>query len=350
MSTGLHHVHATGGAGEEFVRDERIQHKTARVFVQSEQTPRLCARQTQARHIEKFAPDPAEKLLIVVQPSRVAHHDLRIACARSGRHCPLVQYDMRAVANLVALAARRYEIIVRSDMRQRGADQRIPGGRERIRTSRKSEPSEHDRTHVVIRVVDDDATMLRSMALLLEAAGYRVKTYDGAEAFLGDRDPSPGCAVLDLHMTGAGGLELQQSILETDNPLAVIFLTGRGDVRSSVRAMKRGAVDFLTKPVSGEDLLDAVRRAIALDHTARRERRARAQLRARYEALTARERQVFGLVAQGLLNKQVAAALGTSERTIKAHRANVMRKMGAESVADLARAAERLAVPTSAGE
>jgi FixJ family two-component response regulator len=188
------------------------------------------------------------------------------------------------------------------------------------------------------------------MALLLETAGFRVSTYDSAEAFLSDRDTSPGCAVLDLHMTGAGGLELQQAILEAENPVPVIFLTGRGDVHSSVRAMKRGAVDFLTKPVAGDELLDAVRRAIALDRTARRKRRERAQLRARYDALTAREREVFSFVARGLLNKQVAAALGTSERTIKAHRANVMRKMGAESVADLARAADRLADATSAGE
>jgi FixJ family two-component response regulator len=114
--------------------------------------------------------------------------------------------------------------------------------------------------------------------------------------------------------------------------------------------MKSGAIDFLTKPVSGGEVLDAVRRALALDQAARRERRARALLRARYEALTAREREVFTLVAQGLLNKQVAAALGTSERTIKAHRANVMRKMAAESVADLARAADGLADVMSPGE
>jgi FixJ family two-component response regulator len=192
--------------------------------------------------------------------------------------------------------------------------------------------------------------LLRSLALLLETAGFRVNTYDSAEAFLSDRDTSPGCAVLDLHMTGAGGLELQQAILAAENPLPVIFLTGRGDVHSSVRAMKRGAVDFLTKPVPGDELLDAVRRAIALDEAARQDRRERAQLRARYDALTVREREVFTLVARGLPNKQVAAALGTSERTIKAHRANVMRKMGAASVADLARAADRLADVMSAGE
>jgi FixJ family two-component response regulator len=199
----------------------------------------------------------------------------------------------------------------------------------------------------IVRVVDDDPALLRSMVLLLETAGFRVKTYDSAEAFLTVRDNSPGCAVLDLHMPGAGGLELQQAILSTDNPLPVIVLTGRGDVRSSVRAMKGGAVDFLTKPVSGDELFAAVRKAIALDEAARRDRLERAQLRERYDALTPREREVFALIAQGLLNKQVAATLGNAVRTVKAHRANVMRKMEAESVADLARAALALDIDVS---
>ena len=247
---------------------------------------------------------------------------------------------------MVAEAPRRLppgtccEIIGKFDMPQHARDRRVVSPPERNPASRGAAPGEADRT--IVRVVDDDPALLRSMALLLETAGFHVRTYNSAEAFLGDRDTSPGCALLDLHMTGAGGLELQQDILKLENPVAVIFLTGRGDVHSSVRAMKRGAVDFLTKPVSGDEVLDAVRRAIAADQAARRERRARAQLRARYDALTAREREVFTLVAQGLLNKQVAAALGTSERTIKAHRANVMRKMEAESVADLARAADGL--------
>jgi FixJ family two-component response regulator len=128
-----------------------------------------------------------------------------------------------------------------------------------------------------------------------------------------------------------------------DEPLPVIFLTGHGDVPSSVRAMKRGAVDFLTKPVAGDQLIDAVRRAIALDASARSERQALRELRGRYARLTARERQVFAFVARGLLNKQIAGELGTTERTVKAHRAHVMRKMEAQSVADLTRAAERLA-------
>ena len=235
-------------------------------------------------------------------------------------------------------------------MRQRTRDG--PGRDERGRNaaSAESAAAAADGRHPVVRVVDDDPALLRALTLLLETAGFRVSTYGGAEAFLRDPDTSPGCAVLDLQMTGAGGLELQQAILEAENPLPVIFLTGRGDIHSSVRAMKSGAVDFLTKPVSGEELLAAVRRALALDEAARRERRDRAQLRARYDALTARERQVFALVARGLLNKQIAAALGTSERTVKAHRANVIRKMQVESVADLARAADRLADGASAGQ
>lgn len=202
----------------------------------------------------------------------------------------------------------------------------------------------------VVRIVDDDTALLRSVALLLRAAGLLVKTYDSAEAFLNGHDGSPGCAVIDLQMVGANGLELQESILQMNDPLPVIFLTGRGDVRSSVRAMKDGAIDFLTKPASGDALLASVRKALAIDQAARRARLERAELRARYQSLTAREREVFALVARGLLNKQIAVALGTSERTIKAHRANVMQKMDLESVVDLARAADRLDERTSADD
>lgn len=205
-----------------------------------------------------------------------------------------------------------------------------------------SKPSSTEHHQSVVYLVDDDPALLRSVSLLLRGAGFEVETFDSVEAFLARRSGSAGCAVLDLHMPGAGGLELQEKIAEFDNPLPVIFLTGRGDVSSSVRAMKRGAVDFLTKPVSGEELIAAVRRAMTLDDAARAKRREVRDLRERYQTLTPRERQVFALVARGLLNKQVAAELGTSERTIKAHRANVMRKMQMDSVADLARAEDRL--------
>jgi len=194
-----------------------------------------------------------------------------------------------------------------------------------------------------VHVVDDDSSFLRAVSRRLEAAGFAVEAFTSAEAFLSRRSNTSGCAVIDLRMPGADGLALQESLSREEDPLPVIFLTGHGDVHASVRAMKRGAVDFLTKPVAGEELVEAVRRAIALDAEARVARRFRRELRARYESLTPRERQVFALVARGLLNKQIAADLETSERTVKAHRAHVMRKMDVSSVADLTRAAERLA-------
>lgn len=202
-----------------------------------------------------------------------------------------------------------------------------------------------DRREPMVRIVDDDPLLLRTVALLLTRAGFHVQTFDSADAFLARLGDSPGCAVLDLHMPGPGGLDIQQAVARTDDPLPVIFLTGRGDVRTTVQAMKSGAVDFLTKPVSAEELIGAVRRAVDIDAAARAERRRSRELDARYRALTPRERQVFALVARGLLNKQIAVELGTSERTVKAHRANVMKKMGVESVADLARAAVRLQDP-----
>lgn len=198
----------------------------------------------------------------------------------------------------------------------------------------------------VVCVVDDDASFLRAIARRLEAADFEVEAFSSAEAFLARRSRPPGCVVVDLRMEGKSGLELQDAIARMDDPLPVIFLTGHGDVPSSVRAMKRGAVDFLTKPVSGAELVDVVRRAIALDANTRAERQALRELHGRYARLTARERQVFAFVARGLLNKQIAGELGTTERTVKAHRAHVMRKMEAQSVADLTRAAERLA-PTA---
>jgi FixJ family two-component response regulator len=145
-------------------------------------------------------------------------------------------------------------------------------------------------------------------------------------------------------MPGFGGLELQAAIARAREPLPVIFLTGQGNVRTSVRAMKSGAIDFLTKPVSADELIDAVQRALATDAATRAERHGLRELRARYQTLTPREREVFALVARGRLNKQIAGELGTSERTAKAHRANVMLKMRMESVAELARAAARLEV------
>ncbi|MGE5245875.1 MAG: response regulator transcription factor [Betaproteobacteria bacterium] len=201
----------------------------------------------------------------------------------------------------------------------------------------------------VVHVVDDDPSFLRAVSRRLEAAGFDVEAFGSAEAFLARRSHLPGCVVVDLRLKGQSGLDLQDADAAADDPLPLVFLSGHGDVHSSVRAMKRGAVDFLTKPVSGGDLIDAVRRAIALDAGARADREAYRELRRRYERLTPREREVFALVARGLLNKQIAAELGTSERTIKAHRARVMEKMGAQSVTDLTRSAERLRTAPASG-
>lgn len=197
----------------------------------------------------------------------------------------------------------------------------------------------------VVRVVDDDSSFLRAVARLLEAAGFRVAPFNSAEEFRSRPLEAPGCVVLDLRMPGSGGLDIQDELSRGDAPLPVIFLSGQADIQSSVRAMKQGALDFLTKPVSGEELIGTVRRAVDIDAAARRERRALNELKVRYERLTPREREVFALVATGLLNKQIADQLGMSERTVKAHRAHVMWKMSAESVADLVRAAERLGSP-----
>jgi FixJ family two-component response regulator len=197
----------------------------------------------------------------------------------------------------------------------------------------------------VVHVVDDDPSLSRAVSRRLEAEGFEVVTFDSAEAFLSALTDGPGCVVLDLRMPGAGGLDVQEALARRADPLPVVFLTGHGDVHSSVRAMKAGAVDFLTKPVTGDELVEAVRRAIGLDESARASRRQARDLRARYARLTRREREVFALVARGLLNKQIAGELGMAERTVKAHRGRVMEKMELQSVAELALAAERLIEP-----
>lgn len=195
----------------------------------------------------------------------------------------------------------------------------------------------------VIYLVDDDPSFLRALSRRLRAEGYEVECFDSVEEFLGrSRSDIPACAVLDLQMPGAGGLELQETLAEADDPLPVVFLTAHADVPSSVRAMKGGAVDFLRKPVRGDDLLEAIRLALTRGAAQREKRRQKREWGTRYERLSPREREVFVLVVRGLLNKQIADVLGVSERTVKAHRGQVMHKMGVQSGAELGRAVEWL--------
>jgi len=198
-------------------------------------------------------------------------------------------------------------------------------------------------TERTVFVVDDDPSVLRSLERLLRAAGYAVEAHASPQVFL-ERAPMdrPGCVVVDLRMPGLGGLDLQEELARRGFPLPLIFLTGHGDVPSSVRAMKAGAIDFLSKPCDDTDLLAAVERALARDAEARAARAEKEAIRARFDALTPREREVCLLVARGLLNKQIAAELGAAEKTIKVHRGRVMAKLGAESVADLVRLVDRL--------
>jgi len=195
----------------------------------------------------------------------------------------------------------------------------------------------------VVYLVDDDPSFLRALSRRLRAEGYEVKCFDSVEEFLGrSRSDIPACAVLDLQMPGSGGLELQETLAQADDPLPVVFLTAHGDVPSSVRAMKGGAVDFLRKPVRGDDLLDAIRLALTRGAAQREKRRQKREWGTRYERLSPREREVFVLVVRGLPNKQIADVLGVSERTVKAHRSQVMHKMGVQSGAELGRAVEWL--------
>ena len=196
-----------------------------------------------------------------------------------------------------------------------------------------------------IHVVDDDQSFRAAVTRLLRAAKYEVRDYASASEFL-DSDPcaGPGCILLDLRMPGVSGLDLQQSLARMEERLPVIFLTGHGDIPASVRAMKAGAVDFLTKPVRREALLTAVQNALGVDAKGRAARANLRELQNRYANLTLREREVLAHVVSGKLNKQIAFDLGTAERTIKAHRASIMDKLGVQSVAELVRLAQELGI------
>jgi FixJ family two-component response regulator len=201
-------------------------------------------------------------------------------------------------------------------------------------------------TGAVIHIVDDDEPLRAALQRQVMAAGYRVLTYASAGEFLlAPPREGAGCLLLDLAMPGPSGLDLQEALGGHGIGLPVIFLTGHGDLTAGVRAMKLGAVDFLTKPIERETLLDAIRRALEADAARRASRGADAELRARFAQLTPREREVLELVVAGLLNKQIASRLGIGERTVKAQRAQVMAKLGAANAAELGRIAAELHGP-----
>jgi FixJ family two-component response regulator len=201
----------------------------------------------------------------------------------------------------------------------------------------------------MVFVVDDDASVRKALARLLKSAGFRTQLFASAEEFLKQPLPNaPACALLDVSMPGLSGLDLQHALAERDVRLPVIFITGHGDIPMSVHAMKAGAADFLTKPFNATDLLAAVHQAVARHGEALRAQAAETAVQQRAETLSQREREVMELVVCGLLNKQSGHKLGVSEKTIKAHRAQVMRKMQANSLPELVRMAEKIGIKAAA--
>jgi len=202
----------------------------------------------------------------------------------------------------------------------------------------------------VVFVVDDDPSVRSSLKFLISTVGLHVETFDSAEAALQRLAPdAPGCLVLDVRLRGLSGLDLQHELAARNCQVPIVFITGHGDIPMSVRAMKAGAVEFLTKPFRDQDLLDAVRVALERDRTRREQEKEITELQQRFESLTLREREVISMVGAGKLNKQIADQLGTAENTVKVHRSRAMDKMHAQSVADLVRMIEKLKGLSNAG-
>ena len=201
-------------------------------------------------------------------------------------------------------------------------------------------------SQAVVFVVDDDASVREALQRLVRSAGLRVEAFASAEEFLNRaRTEGPCCLVLDVRLPELSGLDLQRRMVDTNNEMPIVFITGHGDIPTTVRAMKAGAVEFLTKPLVEGDVLESIRLAIARDRAVRDHHAETAALRARYASLTPREEEVMAWVVSGLLNKQIAGELGISEETVKVHRGHVMRKMEADSLAALVRMSERLGIP-----
>jgi FixJ family two-component response regulator len=199
----------------------------------------------------------------------------------------------------------------------------------------------------VVFIVDDDASLRESLKDLIGSVGLCVEAFASAQEFLRSKRPDvPGCLVLDVRLKGVSGLDLQKRMAEADMEIPIIFITGHGDIPMTVQAMKAGAVEFLTKPFRDQDLLDAIQQALERDRKAREQRTKFVELHSRFDSLTPREREVMTLVVAGLLNKQIAGDLGTSEASVKVHRQHVMEKLGAGSLAELVRMADKLGIPT----